>query len=99
MDRHDTRRGVSVKRILTAALCGCAALGSVTLLGPRATAATLPIIAATASSDDGNGPANAIDGDLSTRWSGAGDGVWIRFDLGAVTTVGSVSLAWYDGDS
>jgi hypothetical protein len=86
-----------MKRILTAALC--AALGSVALLGPPATAATLPVIAATASSDDGNGPANAIDGDLSTRWSAAGDGVWIRFDLGSVTTVASVSLAWYDGGS
>lgn len=88
-----------MRRILTGALCGCAALGSVTLLGPPAMAATLPIIAATASSDDGNGPGNAIDGDLSTRWSAAGDGVWIRFDLGSVTSVDSVSLAWYDGDS
>jgi F5/8 type C domain len=88
-----------VKRFLSAALCVCAALGSVALSGPPATAATLPIIAATASSDDGNVPANAIDGNLSTRWSGAGDGVWIRFDLGTVTTVNSVSLAWYDGDS
>lgn len=91
-------KGVPVRRILTAALCACATLGSVALLGPSATAATLTITAATASSDDGNGPANAIDGDLSTRWSGAGDGVWIRFDLGSVTTVGSLSLAWYDGD-
>jgi hypothetical protein len=86
-----------VKRILTAALC--AALGSVALFGPPATAAALPVIAVTPSSDDGNGPANAIDGNLSTRWSAAGAGVWIRFDLGSVTTVDSVSLAWYDGDS
>jgi F5/8 type C domain-containing protein/parallel beta helix pectate lyase-like protein len=69
------------------------------LTASAAAATPLPITAVTASSDDGNGPANAIDGDLSTRWSGAGDGVWIRFDLGSVTTVGSVSLAWYDGDS
>ncbi|OLE25688.1 MAG: hypothetical protein AUG49_10165 [Catenulispora sp. 13_1_20CM_3_70_7] len=86
-----------MKRILTSALC--TALSLVALPGPPATAATLPITAATASSDDGNGPANAIDGNLATRWSGAGDGVWIRFDLGSVTTVDSVSLAWYDGDS
>jgi hypothetical protein len=88
-----------VKRILIAALCVCAALGSVELLSPPAMAANLPITAATASSDDGNGPANAIDGNLSTRWSASGDGVWIRFDLGSVTAVDSVSLAWYDGDS
>lgn len=93
------RKGASVRRLLTAALCACTALGSVALLGPTASAATLPITAATASSHDGNVPANAVDGDLSTRWSGAGDGVWIRFDLGSVTTVDSVSLAWYVGDS
>ncbi|ONI81290.1 hypothetical protein ALI144C_22475 [Actinosynnema sp. ALI-1.44] len=87
-----------MKRILITVLCGCVALCSVALLSSPATAATLSIIAATASSDDGNGPANAIDGDLSTRWSAAGDGVWIRFDLGSVATVDSVSLAWYDGD-
>ena len=88
-----------MRRILTAALGACAALGSVVLLGPPAAAATVPIVAATASSDDGNVPANAIDGNLSTRWSGEGDGVWIRFDLGSSTTVGSVSLAWYQGDA
>lgn len=88
-----------MKRILTAALCGCAALGSMAAFGPSATAATLHVATATASSDDGNGPANAIDGNLSTRWSGSGDGVWLRLDLGSVNTVGSVALAWYDGDT
>ncbi|WP_163506045.1 discoidin domain-containing protein [Fodinicola acaciae] len=88
-----------MKRILAAALCACATLGSVTLYASSVTAATLQVVAATASADDGNGPANAIDGDLSTRWSAAGDGVWIRLDLGTVTAVGSVSVAWYDGDS
>ncbi|MBE8524813.1 discoidin domain-containing protein [Amycolatopsis sp. H6(2020)] len=88
-----------MRSILTAGLCVCATLGSVVLPGPAATAATLPVVAATAGSDDGNGPSNAIDGDLSTRWSAAGDGVWIRFDLGLVTTVGLVSVAWYDGNS
>ncbi|WBB59583.1 discoidin domain-containing protein [Streptomyces sp. WMMC500] len=88
-----------MRRILTAALCACTAIGSVALLSPTASAATLPIRTATASADDGNEPANAIDGDLSTRWSGAGDGVWISFDLGSLATVDSVSLAWYEGDN
>ncbi len=92
-------RRAPARRVLTAALCACAALGSVVLTGPAAGAATLPVVSATDSSDDGHVAANAIDGDLATRWSGAGDGVWIRFDLGSVTTIGSVSLAWYDGDS
>lgn len=83
------------------------ALAVTVLAGP--TAAARPVVAAagpvvpvtgvTASSDDGNVPANAIDGNLSTRWSGEGDGVWIRFDLGASRTVGSVSLAWHQGNT
>lgn len=81
------------------ALAATKPVSSAALPGPSGTAAELPIVAAKASSDDGNGPANAIDGDLSTRWSAAGDGVWIRFDLGSVTTVSSMSLAWYDGDN
>ncbi|WP_241562477.1 discoidin domain-containing protein [Streptomyces hoynatensis] len=84
------------------ALCGIAAVvGAATVVGgPPAEAATaLPIAGVTASDDDGNVPANAVDGDLSTRWSAEGDGVWIRFDLGSVQTVGSVSLAWHKGDT
>ncbi|NRN71366.1 Chondroitinase-B, partial [Kibdelosporangium sp. 4NS15] len=49
--------------------------------------------------DDGNVPANTIDGDLTTRWSAEGDGVWIRYDLGSAQTVGSVSIAWHKGDT
>src|ERR1044071_6482009 len=39
-----------------------------------------------------------LDGSLATRWSASGDGQWIRFDLGASGTVGSVRIAWYKGD-
>ncbi len=42
-------------------------------------------------------PANTVDGNLSTRWAGKGDGVWIRYDLGAVNTVNYVNIAWYQG--
>lgn len=48
-----------------------------------------------ASAHDGNVPENTIDGDFDTRWSAEGDGQWIRYDLGAPTTVESVSVAWY----
>lgn len=72
------------------------------LTGGTASAAgagpVVPILAVTASASDVNVAAGAVDRDLSTRWSGEGDGVSIRFDLGAVTTVGSVNLAWYQGD-
>jgi hypothetical protein len=75
-----------------------AALAPVLLAAPAA-AATLPVTSAVASSDDGNVAANAVDGSLATRWSGEGDGVWLRLDLGAATTVGAVSVAWYQGDT
>jgi len=52
----------------------------------------------TASTNDGNVPANAVDGSLATRWSANGDGQWIQFDLGFTRTVSSVKLAWLSGD-
>jgi outer membrane biosynthesis protein TonB len=52
----------------------------------------------TASTHDGNVPANTVDNDLGTRWSGYGSGAWIRYDLGTVRTVTRVSLAAYQGN-
>jgi hypothetical protein len=53
---------------------------------------------ATASSDDGNIPANVLDNDLNTRWSASGDGQWIQFCLSAQTTVSGVQIAFYKGN-
>jgi len=58
----------------------------------------LPVSSATASTNDGNIPANTLDGNLATRWSGNGDGAWIQFDLGAAQTVGFVKIAVYNGN-
>src|SRR5436190_7888735 len=63
-----------------------------------ADAVRLPIASTIASADDGNVPANSLDGNLATRWSAQGDGQWIQFDLGATQTVGAVKIAWYSGD-
>ena len=41
----------------------------------------------------------AVDGSLSTRWSGEGDGSWLRLDLGSVNPVSMVKIAFYNGDS
>jgi unsaturated chondroitin disaccharide hydrolase len=60
--------------------------------------AALPITAVTASSNDGNVPANAVDGNLGTRRSAAGDGQWLLLDLGGARPVTSVSVAFYRGD-
>lgn len=73
---------------------------SVAILGLSTSAAAadeVPVTAVTASGDDGNVPANTRDNDLSTRWSDEGDGVWIRYDLGSSTTVGSLAIGWHQG--
>ena len=55
--------------------------------------------AVTASTHDGNVPANTVDGSLSTRWSASGDGQWIQYDLGSTgNTVSYVKVAWYKGN-
>ena len=51
-----------------------------------------------ASTNDGNLPANTVDGSLATRWSANGDGVWIQLDLGATRNVAFVQLATYNGN-
>ena len=54
--------------------------------------------AVTASTNDGNVPANAVDNTLATRWSANGDGQWIQFDLGTTRLVTSARIAAYNGD-
>jgi len=56
------------------------------------------LVAATANGDDGNKPAYAIDGNLSTRWSMDGKGAWLRGDMGAVKSLKAVDIAWYRGN-
>jgi hypothetical protein len=53
----------------------------------------------TASTQDTNVPGNAVDNNLGTRWSGNGDGAWIRFDVGSVQTIAYVTIAVYNGNS
>lgn len=53
---------------------------------------------ANASDDDGNVPANAIDGKLDTRWSAFGKGQFLRLDLGTAKKVDKIKIAWYQGD-
>jgi poly(beta-D-mannuronate) lyase len=88
-----------MKRTSLAVLAVCAGLVAAGVSGvAQAAGSVLPVSAVTASGDDGNVPGNTLDGNLSTRWSDEGDGVWIRYDLGSTKTVGSVSLAWHQGD-
>jgi chitinase len=54
---------------------------------------------ASASTNDGNVPANAVDQNLATRWSANGDGQWLRLDLGSTRTIGYVRVAHYSGNT
>ncbi|MDU0201178.1 chondroitinase-B domain-containing protein [Paenibacillus sp. MAH-36] len=53
----------------------------------------------TASADDGNVPANVVDGNLATRWSASGDGQWIQFKLDADMRVAFLKIAFLNGDT
>ena len=58
------------------------------------------ILGATASTHDGNVPANAIDNNLATRWSANGDGQWIQLELSpSPGPVVRVDIAVYNGTS
>ncbi|WP_415907786.1 polysaccharide lyase family 7 protein [Oleiharenicola sp. Vm1] len=72
------------------------------LFAQTVTKFALPASAVTASTyDTANNavPANAVDGSLSTRWAGQGDGAFITFDLGPSQTVSYVKIAWYQGNT
>jgi len=51
--------------------------------------------------NDGHGPENTIDNDLSdeSRWSSNGSGKTITYDLGQVATVKSLQIKWFKGNS
>src|SRR5690349_4691814 len=78
--------------IMVATLC----ISGFNLMGAEAT--KLSVTSVTASADDGNVPANTLDGSLSTRWSAQGDGQWIRYDLGTAKNIGAVKIAWHNGN-
>ena len=65
--------------------------GGITEITPRSASVT-------ASTHDGNLPANTVDNNLASRWSANGDGQWIRFDLGTTRTVSHVRIATYNGN-
>src|SRR6266550_5642905 len=59
----------------------------------------LPVASVVASANDGNVPQNTLDKSLATRWSAQGDGQWIQYDIGALTALNRLGIAWYLGDS
>lgn len=77
------------------------AISTALLLGSSAVHAATPS-SVTASSDDGNVPANTLDNDpsFSTRWSAKGDdgSQWIRYDFGSSTSLSGVDIAFFKGN-
>lgn len=59
---------------------------------------SLPVASVTASGSDGNLATNTLDNNSYTRWSVAGEGQWITFDLGQAQPVGYVGIGFYKGD-
>ncbi len=56
-------------------------------------------VGVSANGDDGNVPANTLDGNLNTRWSSKGySGKYITYDLGTPKTISSLKIAWYKGN-
>ncbi len=90
-------RSSLIQSALLKSLLPSLALAGVTTLA-SAQAVQLAVVGVTATANDGNVPANTLDGKLSTRWSAEGDGQTIFYDLGCVQTVTSVQIAWYKGD-
>ncbi|MEU9574777.1 heparin lyase I family protein [Streptomyces massasporeus] len=58
-----------------------------------------PVTSATATTHEAaNPPANAVDGDLTTRWSGQGFGAALILDTGAPRHLCGATVAWHRGD-
>jgi len=57
----------------------------------------LPITSVFDNGNDGNMPENAIDGDLTNRWSSRGLGKTITFNLSRISEVRELSVMWYKG--
>ena len=65
---------------------------------PGKSAKAWPVSSVSASANDGNPPAHAVDDNLSTRWSASGNGQTLTLDLGTTRTVGGLSVAFDTGD-
>ncbi|MEV6036386.1 DNRLRE domain-containing protein [Nonomuraea sp. NPDC052116] len=61
------------------------------------TATALPVASVTASANEGGPAADAVDGNMGSRWAAAGDGRTLTLDLGAKRTVGAVAVAFFNG--
>lgn len=52
----------------------------------------------TASRHDGNAPASAMDGKMTTRWSASGVDQWLGIEFDKARTLDGISIAWFNGN-
>ena len=72
---------------------------SINVIEPTSCGTNLPISGVTASSNNGNVPANVLDNNLNTRWSNNPPlPAFITTDLGSTQSICSVDIAWYLGN-
>jgi len=81
------------------ALLVFAALGLTPFAHAQYVEVTPPASSVTSSTNDGNVPGNTVDNSLATRWSGNGDGAWLKLDLGSNRLVGHVTLGVHQGNT
>ncbi|GGW49419.1 hypothetical protein GCM10010381_38460 [Streptomyces xantholiticus] len=69
-------------------------------VAPQRTCTRAPSVASASATtyEPANPPANAIDGDLLTRWSGQGFGAALILDTGAPRQLCGATVAWHRGD-
>jgi hypothetical protein len=65
----------------------------------QTTSGKLAVSNVSASENDGNVPANVLDGNLGTRWSASGQGVTLTLDLGSAKQISAVKIAFYVGNT
>lgn len=58
----------------------------------------IPVVSATATTDDGNVAAGAVDGDYDTRWNGWDDGATLTLDLGDIKNVAAIAATFFKGN-
>jgi sialate O-acetylesterase len=74
-------------------------LWALLFISPALPADIVPVREAAAAASQGkNIAANAVDGDLATRWSAEGNGKWLRMDLGRLRSIAAVEIAFAAGD-
>jgi hypothetical protein len=88
----------SFSKVLLPSLCAVSLWAVATPARAQSTCSPLAVSAVTASANDGNVPANVLDGNTDTRWSCDGMGCWLRADLGADKQVGAVDVTWFKGN-